>query len=57
MELDDGVVAKLSAGDVLVQRGTIHNWINKGTEPCVIAFVLVSAKPVTASGKPLTAVG
>jgi quercetin dioxygenase-like cupin family protein len=57
MELDDGVVAKLKAGDVLVQRGTIHNWVNKGTEPCVIAFVLVSAKPVTASGKPLTAVG
>ena len=57
MELDDGVVAKLNAGDVLVQRGTIHNWVNKGTEPCVIAFVLVSAKPVTAEGKPLTAVG
>jgi quercetin dioxygenase-like cupin family protein len=57
MELDDGVVAKLKAGDVLVQRGTIHNWVNKGTEPCVIAFVLISAKPVTASGKPLTAVG
>ena len=56
MELDDGVVAKLNAGDVLVQRGTIHNWVNKGTEPCVIAFVLISAKPVTAGGKPLTAV-
>jgi quercetin dioxygenase-like cupin family protein len=57
MELDDGVVAKLKAGDVLVQRGTIHNWVNRGTEPCTIAFVLVSAKPVTASGKPLHAVG
>ena len=57
MELDDGVVAKLKAGDVLVQRGTIHNWVNRGTEPCVIAFVLISAKPVTAGGKPLTAVG
>jgi quercetin dioxygenase-like cupin family protein len=57
MELDDGVVAKLNAGDVLVQRGTIHNWVNRGTEPCTIAFVLVSAKPVTASGKALNAVG
>jgi quercetin dioxygenase-like cupin family protein len=57
MELDDGVVAKLKAGDVLVQRGTIHNWVNRGTEPCTIAFVLVSAKPVTASGKALNAVG
>lgn len=57
MELDDGIIAKLKAGDVLVQRGTIHNWVNRGTEPCVIAFVLVSAKPVSAGGKPLDAVG
>jgi quercetin dioxygenase-like cupin family protein len=57
MHLDDNVVVKLKAGDVLVQRGTIHNWINRGTEACVIAFVLVSAKPVTAAGKPLNAVG
>ena len=52
MELDDKVVVKLKAGDALVQRGTIHNWVNRGTEDCVIAFVLISAKPATASGKP-----
>ena len=57
MELDDNVVVKLKAGDVLVQRGTIHNWVNRGSEACVIAFVLISAKPVTAAGKPLNAVG
>ena len=57
MELDDGIVVKLKAGDVLVQRGTIHNWVNRGTEPCVVAFVLISAKPVTANGKPLNAEG
>lgn len=56
MELDDGVVAKLKAGDVLVQRGTIHNWVNRGPEPCIVAFVLISARPVTAGGKPLNAV-
>ena len=56
MELDDGVIVKLKAGDVLVQRGTIHNWVNRGTEDCVIAFVLISAKPVTAAGKALNAV-
>ncbi|MFM9967812.1 MAG: cupin domain-containing protein, partial [Burkholderiales bacterium] len=44
MELDDGVVVTLKTGDILVQRGTIHNWVNKGTVPCVIAFVLVDAK-------------
>jgi len=56
MELDDGKV-HLKAGDVLVQRGTIHNWVNNGVEPCVIAFTLVSAKSVTAGGKTLEACG
>ena len=56
MELD-GTSVHLKAGDVLVQRGTIHNWVNKGTAPCVIAFVLVAAKPATAGGKALKAAG
>jgi len=56
MELDDTTV-HLKAGDVLVQRGTIHNWVNRGTEPCVIAFVLIAAKPVTVGGKVLRAEG
>lgn len=56
MELDIGTV-HLKAGDVLVQRGTIHNWVNKGSEPCVIAFTLIAAKPVTAGGKTLHAHG
>ena len=53
----DGTIVHLKAGDVLVQRGTIYNWINKGSEPCVIAFVLISAKSVTAGGKLLPAQG
>jgi len=53
----DGTTVHLRAGDVLVQRGTIHNWINKGDKPCVIAFTLISAKPVTAGGKTLQAQG
>ncbi len=56
MTLDLGTV-HLKAGDVLVQRGTVHNWVNSGKEPCVIAFTLVSAKPVTAGGKTLNAHG
>ena len=56
MELDD-LVVHLKAGDVLVQRGTIHNWVNRGTQPCVIAFVLIDAKPVDIDGKVLNAVG
>lgn len=49
MEMD-GTVVNLKAGDVLVQRGTMHNWVNNGTEPCVIAFVLISAEGSTAVG-------
>ena len=56
MELDDTVV-HLRVGDVLVQRGTIHNWINRGAENCVIAFVLIDAKPVTVAGKEQNALG
>jgi quercetin dioxygenase-like cupin family protein len=56
MQLDDSVV-HLKAGDVLVQRGTIHNWINRGTQPCVIAFVLIDARPVEVNGTVLHAEG
>ena len=45
MELDDGVEVHLQAGDVLVQRATVHNWVNRGDAPCVIAFVLMDAQP------------
>jgi hypothetical protein len=54
--MDDSVV-HLKAGDVLVQRGTIHNWVNHGAESCVIAFVLIDAKPVEIGGKVLRAEG
>jgi len=56
MEFDDSLV-HLKAGDVLVQRGTIHNWVNRGTQPCVMAFILIDAKPVEVDGKVLNAVG
>ena len=57
MELEKGNEIHLGAGDVLVQRGTVHNWINRGKAPCVIAFALIDAKPVTAGGKKLEAFG
>jgi quercetin dioxygenase-like cupin family protein len=56
MEID-GATVHLRAGDVLVQRGTIHNWINRGTAPCVIAFVLIAAAPVERGGRVLAATG
>ena len=56
MELDDSLV-HLRAGDVMVQRGTIHNWVNRGTAPCVLAVVLIDAKSVEVGGKVLPPVG
>jgi quercetin dioxygenase-like cupin family protein len=50
MQLDDEDEVHLAAGDVIVQRGTIHNWVNRGPEPCVIAFVLLGARPVEVGG-------
>lgn len=56
MEMD-GTEVHLRAGDCLVQRGTVHNWVNRGTVPCVISFVLVAAEPAVAGGKVMTAEG
>jgi quercetin dioxygenase-like cupin family protein len=46
MELDKGETVTLKTGDVMVQRGTYHAWINRGKVPCRMAFVLVDAKPL-----------
>jgi mannose-6-phosphate isomerase-like protein (cupin superfamily) len=56
MQLDHGAV-RLRAGDVLVQQATLHDWINRGTVPCRIAFVLVPTKPLERGGKVLHALG
>ena len=42
MLLDDTEI-HLKTGDVLVQQGTNHAWINRGTEPCRIAFIAIGA--------------
>jgi mannose-6-phosphate isomerase-like protein (cupin superfamily) len=43
MLMDDSEV-HVKAGDVLVQQGTNHAWVNNGTKPCRIAFILIDAK-------------
>jgi len=42
MLLDEDDV-ELTAGDIVVQRGTNHAWANYGDEPCLVAFVLADA--------------
>jgi len=45
MDMDDSTV-KMKAGDVMVQRGTNHAWVNRGTERARLAFVLIDAAPL-----------
>ena len=42
MLLDDSEV-HMKTGDIMVQQGTNHAWVNRGTQPCKIAFVLIDA--------------
>ncbi|MBP7336042.1 cupin domain-containing protein [Niveispirillum sp.] len=54
LELDDGSVTALSAGDIVVQRATNHLWRNPSPDQiCRIAFILIEAKPVMAGGRVL----
>lgn len=46
MVLDSGeVVERLRAGDLVVQRGTMHSWVARGEEPTRVLFVLMDAPP------------
>ncbi|MEP7311660.1 MAG: cupin domain-containing protein [Pseudomonadota bacterium] len=43
MILDDMSV-HLKEGDMIVQQATNHGWVNRGTKPCRILFVLMDSK-------------
>jgi naringenin degradation protein FdeH len=43
MLLDESEI-HLKPGDVVIQRGTNHAWVNRGSAPCQVAFVLIDAK-------------
>lgn len=45
MDMDDSTVT-LKQGDVMVQRGTNHSWVNRSGAPARVAFVLVDAEPL-----------
>jgi quercetin dioxygenase-like cupin family protein len=52
MDMDQSTV-KLKAGDILVQRGTNHSWVNRSDKPARVAFVLIDAEPL-GIGHPVT---
>jgi hypothetical protein len=56
LELDSGQVVHLKSGDVLLNRGMKHTWVNKGSVPAVMAVIMIDAKPVEVNGKVLGAV-
>jgi quercetin dioxygenase-like cupin family protein len=41
LELDDGQLTRVRAGDTVVQNGTRHAWRNLSTEPVTLAVVQV----------------
>jgi len=41
--LDDSEV-HLKAGDVIVQQASNHAWVNRGTQPCRVAFILIDSQ-------------
>ncbi len=42
--LDEGEAKSLKPGDVVVQRGTNHAWVNHGKKPALLVAVLVDAE-------------
>lgn len=53
MELDGGETVHLKGGDIVIQRGTNHRWINNSDSVCRLASVLIKAEPVVVNGKTL----
>jgi hypothetical protein len=45
MLLDEGEV-DLVPFNVVVQRGTNHGWVNRGTTPALLAVVMIDADPI-----------
>ncbi len=50
MMLDDSSI-HVKAGDVVIQQATNHAWVNRGTETCRIAFIMIDAKEPPAWSK------
>jgi quercetin dioxygenase-like cupin family protein len=45
MDMDNSTVT-MKTGDVMVQRGTNHAWVNRSDAPARVAFILLDADPL-----------
>src|SRR5258707_13962599 len=52
-ELESGEVVHLKPGDVFINRGGLHTWVNNGSVPSVGMGVMVDAKSGEVGGKGL----
>ena len=58
LQLDGGEETVVKTGELMIQRGTKHEWINRSDSPCRILFIMVgSEKVVLEDGKELDAEG
>ena len=53
LEFDSGEIVHMKQGDIVVQRGTMHAWVNNGSAPAVFAFILIDAEPAQVNGEVL----
>ena len=42
--LDDGSETRVGPGDAVVQRGTMHQWVNRSDRPVRMVFVLIDGE-------------
>jgi quercetin dioxygenase-like cupin family protein len=56
LELEGGATKTLHEGDIVVQRGTNHRWVNRTGEWAQMLAVPVSAQPVVIDGRQLDAI-
>ncbi|KAF5007094.1 hypothetical protein FDECE_6560 [Fusarium decemcellulare] len=47
LALDGGEEKTVRAGEVIVQQGVNHRWINKGDVPCQMIFTMIGSETVT----------
>ena len=52
LELPDGSLTHLRAGDTVVQNGAVHRWVNTGDRPAVIGLVMLGLAPRRAAARP-----
>ena len=52
LETQEGATVKLAAGDCVIQRATVHRWVNAYDEPCtmVVTCISTTSNPESAVG-------